>query len=128
MGVFARAGYADGGVEPWDFTDVDRTLAAGLSVSGKDWGRPDDNVGFAMIINGLANSHEAYFAAGGLGILIGDGALPSYRLEKTLESYYNYALTPNIKIGLDYQVIVDPAYNGVRGPANILAARLHWQF
>ncbi|ARN83714.1 hypothetical protein B1812_16090 [Methylocystis bryophila] len=128
VGFFARAGYADGGVEPWDFADIDRTAQAGVSILGKDWGRPDDTVGFAVVVNGLANSHEAYFAAGGLGILIGDGALPSYRLEKIVESYYNYALTPNIKIGLDYQAIVDPAYDGARGPANILAARLHWQF
>ena len=25
LGVFARAGWADGNVEPWDFTDIDRT-------------------------------------------------------------------------------------------------------
>ena len=128
VGFFARAGYADGGVEPWDFTDVDRTALAGVSISGKQWGRPDDTVGFAMIVNGLANSHEAYFAAGGLGILVGDGGLPAYRLEKIVETYYNYALTPNIKLGLDYQVIMDPAYDGARGPVNLLAARLHWQF
>ena len=128
VGVFARAGYTDGNVEPWDFADIDRTLQAGVSVSGKEWGRPDDTFGFAGIINGLAPSHEAYFAAGGLGILIGDGQLPVYRLEKVVESYYNVALTRSIKFGVDYQLIIDPAYNGTRGPANILAGRIHWQF
>jgi high affinity Mn2+ porin len=128
VGFFARAGYTDGGVEPWDFADIDRTAQAGVSISGKDWGRPDDTLGVVGIVNGLANSHEAYFAAGGLGILIGDGSLPVYRLEKIVESYYNYALTPAIKVGLDYQLIIDPGYNGTRGPANIMAARLHWQF
>jgi high affinity Mn2+ porin len=128
IGLFARAGYADGGVEPWDFTDVDRTLAAGLSVSGKEWGRPDDTWGFAGVVNGLANSHEAYFAAGGLGILIGDGGLPVYRLEKVLETYYSYSLTANLKVSVDYQAIIDPAYDGARGPVNVFAGRLHWQF
>jgi high affinity Mn2+ porin len=108
VGVFARAGHVDGAVEPWDFADIDRTAQAGVSISGKDWGRPDDTLGFAGVVNGLANSHEAYFAGGGLGILIGDGALPVYRLEKLVESYYNYALTPNMKVGLDYQLIVVP--------------------
>ena len=56
------------------------------------------------------------------------GQLPAYGLEKILESYYNYALTPNIKLGVDYQLIVDPAYNATRGPANVMAARIHWQF
>ena len=77
VGFFARAGYTDGSVEPWDFTDIDRTVQAGVSISGKDWGRPNDTLGFAGVVNGLANSHEAYFAAGGLGILIGDGGLPA---------------------------------------------------
>ena len=54
--------------------------------------------------------------------------MPAYGLEKILESYYNYALTPNIKFGVDYQLIVDPGYNATRGPANIFAARVHWQF
>ena len=27
LGVFARAGWADGNVEPWDFTDIDRTVS-----------------------------------------------------------------------------------------------------
>ena len=26
LGVFARAGWADGAVEPWDFTDIDGTV------------------------------------------------------------------------------------------------------
>jgi len=34
VGVFARAGWADGSVEPWDFTDIDRTVSGGVSFSG----------------------------------------------------------------------------------------------
>ena len=60
MGVFARAGWADGQVEPWDFTDIDRTVSAGVSISGKQWGRPDDTVGIAGVVNGLDPSHRAY--------------------------------------------------------------------
>ena len=72
-GVFARAGWADGYVEPWDNTDIDRTVEAGVSIFGKDWGRPNDTIGIAGVINGLAPVHAAYFAAGGMGIVIGDG-------------------------------------------------------
>jgi high affinity Mn2+ porin len=32
VGVFARAGWADGSVEPWDFTDIDRTVSGGASL------------------------------------------------------------------------------------------------
>jgi len=38
VGVFARAGWAD--VEPRDFTEIDRTVQAGVSIVGKQLGRP----------------------------------------------------------------------------------------
>ena len=75
-GVFARAGLASGDVEPYEFTDIDRTIAIGLSLSGKRWGRPDDTVGIAGVINGISDKHKRYLNAGGLGILVGDGKLP----------------------------------------------------
>ena len=45
LGVFAGAGWADGNLEPWDFTDIDGTVQAGVSFSGKQCGRPNDRVG-----------------------------------------------------------------------------------
>ncbi len=128
VGVFARAGWADGAVEPWDFTDIDRTVQAGVSISGKQWERPDDIVGVAGIINGLDPVHAAYFAAGGLGVLIGDGSLPSYGLEQIIETYYSYAITQSLKASFDYQFIANPSYNAVRGPVNAFAGRLHVAF
>jgi high affinity Mn2+ porin len=128
MGMFARAGWADGDIEPWDFTDVDRTVQAGVSINGKNWGRPDDTIGVAGIINGLAPNHQAYFAAGGMGVLIGDGALPNYGLEQIVEVYYSYAITDSTKVTFDYQFIANPAYNADRGPVNAFAGRLHTQF
>ena len=76
VGAFVRAGWADGTKEPFEFTDIDRTAAAGLSIGGKPWGRPDDTIGVAGVINDIAPIHQAYFNAGGLGILVGDGQLP----------------------------------------------------
>ena len=128
IGVFARAGWADGAVEPWDFTDIDRTVQAGVSIAGKQWGRPDDTVGVAGIINGLDPVHAAYFAAGGMGILIGDGSLPSYGLEQIIEAYYSYTITQSLKATFDYQFIANPAYNTIRGPVNAFAGRLHVTF
>ena len=128
IGVFARAGWADGNVEPWDFTDVDRTVSGGVSINGKNWGRPDDTIGIAGVINGIAPNHQAYFNIGGLGILIGDGALPNYGLEQIIEAYYCYALSASTKVSFDYQFVANPGYNTERGPANIFAGRFHWQF
>ena len=128
LGVFARAGWADGNIEPWDFTDVDRTISGGISLTGKSWGRPDDTIGVAGVVNGISSVHVAFLNAGGLGILIGDGQLTNYGLEKILEAYYSYALTPSTRLSLDYQFVSNPGYNADRGPVNAFAARIHWQF
>ncbi len=128
VGVFARAGWADGHVEPWDFTDIDRTVSAGVSVSGKQWGRPDDTVGIAGVVNYISGVHRSFFNAGCLGILIGDGQLPNPGLEKIIEAYYSYKLSSSTRLSFDYQCIANPGYNGDRGPVNAFAARFHWQF
>jgi high affinity Mn2+ porin len=128
LGMFARAGWADGNVEPWDFTDIDRTVSGGISLTGKRWGRPDDTIGVAGVVNGITGVHQAFFDAGGLGILIGDGMLPHPGLEQILETYYSLALTPSSKLSFDYQFIANPGYNTDRGPANVFAARVHAQF
>ncbi len=128
FGVFLRAGWADGNIEPWDFTDIDRTISGGISLSGKSWGRPDDTIGVAGVINGISSVHVAFLNAGGLGILVGDGQLTNYGLEKILEAYYSYALTASTRLSLDYQFVSNPGYNADRGPVNAFAARYHWQF
>ena len=128
VGVFARAGWADGNVEPWDFTDIDRSASAGVSINGKQWGRPDDTVGVGGVVNGISAVHAAFLNAGGLGILIGDGALPHPGVEGIIETYYSYALTAATKVTFDYQFIANPAYNTDRGPVSVFAGRFHTQF
>jgi high affinity Mn2+ porin len=126
-GLFLRTGFASPGVEPYEFTDIDRTVAAGAQLTGRRWQRPDDTVGFAGILNGISRSHEAFLNAGGLGILIGDGRLPHPGLEQILETYYCLAVKA-WRITVDYQFVNNPAYNRDRGPVSVLGLRLHAQF
>ncbi len=128
VGVFARAGWADGSVEPWDFADIDRTVSAGVSIAGRQWERPDDTVGIAGVVNGIAGVHQAWLNAGGLGILIGDGMLPHPGPEGIVETYYSYALSLAVHLTADYQFVANPGYNTDRGPANVFSGRVHWQF
>jgi high affinity Mn2+ porin len=128
LGVFARAGWNDGNFETWDNTDINRTGEVGVSINGKPWGRPDDTVGFAGVVNGISSNFEAFLNAGGLGVLIGDGQLPHPGLEEIFETYYSYALTPSTHLSFDYQFIANPAYNTDRGPVNLFSGRIHWQF
>jgi len=71
--------------------------------------------------------HRDFLAAGGLGILIGDGAL-NYRRERILETYYAYALTKQLTLTADYQLITNPAYNADRGPVHVFSGRFHGEF
>jgi high affinity Mn2+ porin len=126
-GVFVRTGLASPNIEPDEFTDIDRTIAAGTVFSGKQWGRPGDVWGVAGIINNISRSHQAFLNAGGLGILVGDGQLPHPGPERILETYYTFPLY-TWRVTFDYQFIENPGYNRDRGPVSVFGTRLHLQF
>jgi high affinity Mn2+ porin len=127
-GVFLRAGWDQGQYEPYEYTDVDETVAGGASTTGAKWGRKDDTVALALVINGISKAHQAYLADGGLGILVGDGQLPHPGAEAIVETYYSLAVRSSVHLSLDSQTIVNPAYNRDRGPAEVVGLRLHGQF
>lgn len=127
IGLFGRWSWNDGKTEIMAFTDIDASLATGVSIKGTQWGRPDDVIGIAGAINALSTDHRDFIAAGGLGILIGDGAL-NYRRERILETYYAFALNKQLTLTADYQFITNPAYNADRGPVHIFSGRLHGEF
>ena len=128
FGFFARAGLASGNVEAYEFADIDRTIAGGLSLSGKYWNRPDDVLAIAGVINDISGSHRRYLNAGGLGILIGDGRLPHPRPEYIVEAYYKLKIWPGVFASPDLQHVSNPAYNRDRGPVWIPGFRLHAEF
>jgi high affinity Mn2+ porin len=128
LGMFARAGWTQGGVEEVDFTDIDQTLAIGLSLTGARWGRPDDTVALAGVVNQISRSAKQYFAAGGLGGIIGDGLLPEAGPEQIVETYYTHAVSKYVKVSGDYQLVNNPAYNRQRGPVSVFALRVHVEY
>lgn len=127
VGVFTRLGWSNGQAESWSFTDVDSSASLGISAKGKAWHRPNDTLALAGIVNSISKVHSAYFQQGGTGILVGDGR-QTYGAEKIIETYYDIAVYSWLHIAFDYQLAFNPAYNRDRGPVNIFAARLHWEF
>jgi high affinity Mn2+ porin len=127
IGVFARLGWSDGRNESWTFADVDRTATLGLMFRGEAWGRQGDTLGLAGVINAISSIHREFLAAGGTGILAGDGAL-SYGSEEIVETYYDVHLSSHLNAAFDYQFVTSPAYNRDRGPVSVFGARLHWQY
>jgi high affinity Mn2+ porin len=127
VGMFARWSWNNGKTEITAFTDIDSSLSFGTSIKGNSWGRPNDKVGIGYAINGISKDHRDYLAAGGLGILIGDGQL-NYHNEKILESFYALGLSKDVTLTFDYQYMVNPAYNADRGPISFFSGRLHAEF
>jgi high affinity Mn2+ porin len=127
VGLFGRWSWNDGKTEIMAFTDIDASLSLGASIKGIRWGRPDDVIGIGGAINALSRDHRDFLAVGGLGVLVGDGAL-NYRRERILETYYAYALNKQLTLTGDYQLITNPAYNADRGPVHVFSGRLHGEF
>lgn len=128
VGVFARVGVGNGRFESFEFTDIDRTVTAGVAIKGAGFGRADDTIGVAGVINGATAARRRFLDAGGLGVLIGDGKLPHPGDEYIAEAYYDHAVYKSFHLTLDGQIIGNPGYNRDRGPVPLLAIRAHVQF
>jgi len=75
IGLFLRGSWNDGHNETFVFTEIDRALSLGISLSGLLWKMKDDNLGLAFLVNGLSADHKNFLKAGGYGFIIGDGSL-----------------------------------------------------
>ena len=127
LGLFARWSWNDGRTEIGAFTDIDQSLSFGMRLKGSSWGRPNDEIGLGGAWNMLSPDESRYIAAGGLGVLVGDGRL-SYASENVLEAYYGFQIAKGLIITADYQLLINPAYNADRGPAHLIAGRLSARF
>jgi high affinity Mn2+ porin len=127
IGLFGRFSWNDGRTEISAFTDIDTSISLGLSIKGTAWKRPDDRIGIAGSLNQISADHSGYLAAGGLGILVGDGAL-TYASENVIETYYAFQLAKGVVVSADYQYLGNPAFNAVRGPAHVFSGRLSARF
>jgi high affinity Mn2+ porin len=125
--LFARSGWNEGRYESFAYTEVNDTIVAGGDLTGRSWSRARDRAGVALVSNGLSSLHRQYLGLGGLGFLLGDGAL-RYGRETILESYYTARLWRGVFASGDLQYVTRPGYNRDRGPVAIGAVRLHVDF
>jgi len=126
-GAFVRYSRNDGNNETWAFTEIDRSISAGISLNGGLWKRAADKIGLAYVGNGIGKYHRAYLSLHGYGFIIGDGAL-NYGTEHIAELFYSYHITQlHLVLSPDYQFVVNPAYNKDRGPVHIVALRVHFE-
>ena len=128
VGVYARASASDGVTEADDFTDIDRSVALGTTLSGAAWKRAQDKAGIAEVVNAITQARRTFLNDGGLGTLVGDGKLPHPGDEWITEAWYQFGVLKGFAATFDYQFIVNPAYNRDRGPVHVFGLRLHAGF
>jgi len=127
LGVFARAGWSDGRNESFAYTEVDRTVELGIFTKGDKWRRRNDRAGAAFVANQIVGAHEQYLGYGGVGFILGDGALTPGS-EKIVEGFYTAHLWRGFFASCDFQHINNPGYNKARGPVFVPGLRFHVEF
>jgi high affinity Mn2+ porin len=125
--AFGRFGWNNGKTESFAYTEVDQTFQGGLAAGGAIWHRTHDRAGVALVTNAIAKDHQLYLALGGLGFLLGDGAL-NYGRENIVETYYTAHVWRGIYVAPDLQHIQNPGYNRDRGPVLVPSFRGHVEF
>lgn len=124
---FARWGWNEGQHESYAYTEVDQTAEIGADLAGNAWHRQHDKIGGVYVSNGISADHQHYLALGGMGFLLGDGAL-NYGRENIVEGYYNAHVWRGVFGGFDVQHIEHPGYNRDRGPVLAPGVRVHLEF
>jgi hypothetical protein len=127
VGVFFRGMVSDGKTEVYAFVSSDRSLSFGAVITGTKWRRGADTLGVGYAQSWISSQHAAYLNAGGIDGFIGDGKL-TYKPEQALEVYYSARLHKYLWLTLDFQRIVNPAYNADRGPVDVFGVRVHTEF
>ena len=136
LGIYMRAFTSDGHTETMAFAEADQSLSVGMGLNGERWGRAKDTIGISAMLNGISANRRAYLQAGGISNFIGDTPYPyggptqslTYKPEQISEIYYNALVIQNVLLGLNYQHVINPAYNAARGPVNVLSFRVHAEF
>jgi len=126
VGFFARAGIADGDKEPYNSPTSTAPSPPASPYQASSRGRDDDTVGIAGVVNGISGVHQAYLNARPRN----PGRRRSAAQSGQREDHRDLLQFPGLftKFTLDYQLIVNPAYNRDRGPASVLGLRVHSQY
>ena len=99
-------------------------MSPGGKLNGSWWCGTGGRAGLELAIPSLFVDREEDMAKGGYGFLIGDGAL-NFGPETITEAFYSSQIIHEVAMSLDYQFVLNPAYNWDRGPVHVFAARVH---
>jgi carbohydrate-selective porin OprB len=125
--LFGRWGWNEGKHESFCYTEDNEGVEIGVYSLGSNWKRSLDRAGAAFVSSGLSKAHQTYLAYGGLGFILGDGAL-NYGRETIEEAFYTAHVWRGLFLAADLQHVNNPGMNRARGPFTVPGVRLHLEF
>jgi high affinity Mn2+ porin len=125
--VFGRWGWNEGKHESFCYTEDNEGIQVGVYARGTNWHRALDRAGAAFVSSSLSKAHQQYLGYGGLGFLLGDGAL-DYGRETIEEVFYTAHVWRGLFLGADVQHVNNPGMNRARGPFTAPGVRMHLEF
>ncbi len=125
--VYFRSGWNDGNAESFIFSEMNNTVSFGADLTGDAWHRKDDRVGSAFVNSGLSQPHREYLRLGGIGFMLGDGAL-RYGREIVSETYYTAHIFRGLYVAPLLSFVNNPGFNRDRGPVVIPGFRVHLDY
>src|SRR5258708_1180855 len=71
VSAFFRGGWNDGKTATWAFAEIDNIVSGGIRITGQSWKRAADNIGIAVLSNGISSGHRNFLNNGGYGFFFG---------------------------------------------------------
>ena len=128
LGVFGRVGWSDGRNESFAYTEDDRTRRDRAFLEGRRVAASRTTArAWCSSPTGSLRLTNSILGIGGLGFLLGDGALTPGP-EKIFEGFYTAHLWRGFFVSFDFQHINNPGYNKARGPIFVPGLRFHVDF
>jgi hypothetical protein len=124
---FGRWGWNEGNHESFAYTEDNEGVELGGYAKGTRWHRTLDRAGVAFVTSGLSKPHYQYLGYGGLGFILGDGAI-NYAREDIWEAFYTTHIWRGLFFAFDLQHVTHPGMNQARGPVTVPGLRLHFEF
>lgn len=106
---------------------MNNTVSFGADLTGDALHRKYDRIGSAFVNSGLSQVRREYLALGGIGFMLGDGAL-SYGRESASETYYTAHVFGGLYLAAQLSFINNPGFNRARGPVVVPGLRAHLDF
>ncbi len=125
--AFGRWGWNEGNHESFAYTEDNEGVLIGGYSKGTRWKRSLDRAGVAFVSSGLSKAHYTYLGDGGLGFILGDGAI-NYGRENIEEAFYTAHVWRGMFLAVDVQHINNPGMNRDRGPVTVPGLRAHFEF